>query len=186
MMDPTIVLVAFALAMDSFSVSIANGLAQRTFKVSGALKIGFFFGLFQAIMPIVGWFAGTYVLDLISGFDHWIAFGLLVFIGCRMILESVQVRSRKLLENLGIGLLLTLSVATSIDALAVGLSFSFLRISIIMPVLLIGVVAFSLSFLGVYLGGKIGHLLENRVEILGGVILVVIGVRILVEHLGAN
>jgi len=183
-MDLTILLVAFALAMDSFSVSITNGLANKTFKVGNALKIGIFFGLFQAIMPVIGWLAGIHVLDLISGFDHWIAFGLLAFIGCRMIYESVRVEPKKLLDSLDIGLLLTLSVATSIDALAVGLSFSFLRISIIVPAIVIGVVAFSLSFLGVYLGGKVQRFVRNRVEILGGLILIAIGIRILVEHLG--
>jgi len=135
-------------------------------------------------MPLIGWFAGIYVLDLISGFDHWIAFALLAFVGCRMIYESVRVESKKLLDSLGIGLLLTLSVATSIDALAVGLSFSFLRIPMIAPAIVIGVVAFSLSFLGVYLGGKLARFLRNRVEILGGLILMVIGTGILVEHLG--
>jgi len=183
-MDITIVLVAFALAMDSFSVSITNGLAAKTFKVGDALKIGLFFGAFQAIMSLVGWFAGVHVLDLISGFDHWIAFGLLIFIGCRMIYESVKLESTKFLDSPRIGVLLVLSVATSIDALAVGLSFSFLRIPMIVPAVVIGVVAFLLSFLGVYLGGKLGQFLRNRVEILGGIILIVIGTKILVEHLG--
>ncbi len=182
-MDITIILVAFALAMDSFSVSIANGLAAKTFKIGDAFKIGLFFGMFQAVMPLIGWLAGVYVSELISGFDHWIAFGLLAFIGCRMIYESVKAESREFLDSLGVGLLLTLSVATSIDALAVGLSFSFLRISIFAPVFVIGVVAFSLSFLGVYLGGKLGRFLQSKVEVLGGLILLVIGVRILVEHL---
>jgi len=183
-MDLTILLVAFALAMDSFSVSITNGLATRAFKVDDALRIGIFFGLFQAIMPVIGWFAGVHVLDLISCFDHWIAFGLLAFIGCRMIYGSVKMEAKRLLGSPTIGLLLALSLATSIDALAVGLSFSFLRIPIIVPAIVIGVIAFSLSFLGVYLGGKLGRFLGSKVEILGGVILVVIGIRILVEHLG--
>jgi putative Mn2+ efflux pump MntP len=183
-MDITIGLIAFALAVDSFSVSITNGLATKTFKVVNALKMGLFFGAFQAIMPLVGWFAGIHVLDLISGLDHWIAFSLLAFIGCRMIYESVKAESKNLLDSPKIGVLLALSVATSIDALAVGLSFSFLRIPIIVPAVLIGVVAFWLSFLGVYLGGKLGHFLRNRVEVLGGLILIVIGTRILVEHLG--
>jgi putative Mn2+ efflux pump MntP len=183
-MDITIWLVAGALAMDSFSVSITNGLAARPVKVVNALKIGLFFGAFQALMPVVGWFAGIHVLDLIAGFDHWIAFGLLTFIGCRMIYEAVKAESHKLLGSPRIGVLLTLAVATSIDALAVGLSFSFLRLPIIVPAVMIGVVAFGLSFLGVYLGRALGHVLGNRVEILGGVILVVIGLRILVEHLG--
>ena len=183
-MDFTIWLIAVALAMDSFSVSITNGLQARPVKVVNALKIGLFFGAFQALMPVVGWFAGIHVLDLIAGFDHWIAFGLLAFIGCRMIYEAVKTESRKLLGSPRIGVLLTLAVATSIDALAVGLSFSFLRLPIIVPAVVIGVVAFGLSFLGVYLGRALGHVLGNRVEILGGVILVVIGLRILVEHLG--
>jgi putative Mn2+ efflux pump MntP len=183
-MDITIVLVAFALAMDSFSVSITNGLANNTFEVGDALKIGMFFGGFQALMPVVGWFAGFHVLNLISGFDHWIAFGLLAFIGCRMMYESVKAESKQLLDSPKVWVLLGLSVATSIDALAVGLSFSFLRIPIIVPAVVVGVVTFLLSFLGVYLGGKLGHLLHNRVEILGGLILIVIGIRIVIEHLG--
>ena len=166
-MGITIVLIAFALAMDSFSVSITNGLAAKTFKFGDALKIGIFFGLFQAIMPLMGWFAGIHVLDLISGFDHWIAFGLLAFIGCRMIYESVKAESKKLLDSPRIGVLLTLSVATSIDALAVGLSFSFLRIAIMIPAIIIGEVAFSLSFLGVYLGGKLGGFLGKKLKFLG-------------------
>ena len=182
-MSVTIVLVAFALAMDSFSVSITNGLAARAFKFWDALKIGLFFGGFQAIMLVVGWFAGIHVLDLIAGFDHWIAFGLLAFIGGRMIYESVKVESKQLLSSPGLGVLLALSVATSIDALAVGLGFSFLRISIIIPAIVIGVVAFLLSFLGVYLGGRLGRFLRNKVGVLGGLILIMIGIRILVEHL---
>ena len=183
-MDLAILLVAFALAMDSFSVSITNGLANKTFQAGNALKIGIFFGLFQAVMPLIGWLAGIHVLELISGLDHWIAFGFLAVIGCRMVYESVRVESEKLLDSPSIGVLLTLSVATSIDALAVGLSFSFLRVSIVFPAIVIGVVAFSLSFLGVYLGGKLGRFLRNRVEILGGLILIAIGIKILVEHLG--
>lgn len=183
-MDTTILLVAFALAMDSFSVSVSHGLASRSFNAGNALKIGGLFGLFQAIMPVIGWFSGIHVLALISGFDHWIAFGLLAFIGGRMVYESVRSSSTKLLDSLSTRLLLTLSVATSIDALTVGLSFSFLRIPVVVPAIMIGLVAFSLSFLGVYLGGKIGGLLRNKVAILGGLILIVIGIRILVDHLG--
>jgi putative Mn2+ efflux pump MntP len=183
-MDYTILLAAIALAMDSFSVAITNGSANQTFKLKEALKVGTCFGLFQAAMPIAGWVAGRQVFDLISGFDHWIAFGLLAFIGAKMIYESVKTESKRLLDSPGIGLLLTLSVATSIDALAVGLGFSFLRVSIVEPAIIIGVVAFLLSFLGVYLGGKLGSFLRNKTEILGGSILIAIGIRILMEHLG--
>ena len=183
-MDITTLLIALALAMDSFSVAIANGLATKTFKIAKALKISAFFGFFQAIMPIIGWYAGVYVLDLISDYDHWIAFFLLTFIGSRMIYESIKKESNTLVSSFSIKVLLLLSIATSIDALAVGLSLSFLKVSVITPAIVTGVVTFSLSFFGVYLGGRFGRLLKNRVESLGGLILIVIGLKILLEHLG--
>ena len=183
-MDITIVLIALGLAMDSFSVAIANGLATKTFKITKAIKISVFFGFFQAIMPIIGWYAGVHILDLISDFDHWIAFFLLTFIGSRMIYESIKKESNTLVSSLSIKVLLILSIATSIDALAVGLSLSLLNVSIIIPAIVTGVVTFSLSFFGVYLGGRFGRALKNRVESLGGLILVAIGLKILLEHLG--
>ena len=170
--------------MDSFSVAIANGLATKTFKTAKALKIASFFGFFQAIMPIIGWYAGVHILDLISSFDHWVAFFLLTFIGSKMIYESTRNESEKLVNSLSIKILLILSVATSIDALAVGLSISVLNVSIMNLVIVTGVVTFLLSFFGVYIGGKFGCILKNRVEALGGIILLVIGLRILLEHLG--
>lgn len=183
-MDITILLVALGLAMDSFSVSIANGLANKTFKTTNALKISTFFGFFQGIMPIIGWYAGIHIIDLISNFDHWIAFLLLTFIGSRMIYESIKGETQKLLCSLSIKMLLTLSIATSIDALAVGLSFSLLNFA--MPTLAIatGIITFFLSFFGVYIGGRFGRLLRNKVELLGGLILIAIGLKILLEHLG--
>jgi len=183
-MDITILLIALGLAMDSFSVAIANGLATKTFKITKALKISVFFGFFQAIMPIIGWYAGVHILDLISDYDHWVAFFLLTFIGSRMIYESIRKESNRLVSSLSIKVLLILSIATSIDALAVGLSLSLLKVSIIIPAIVTGVVTFSLSFFGVYLGGRFGRVLKNRVESLGGLILVAIGLKILFEHLG--
>ena len=183
-MDITTLLIAVALAMDSFSVAIANGLATKTFKTAKALKIASFFGFFQAIMPIIGWYAGVHILDLISSFDHWVAFFLLTVIGSKMIYESTRNESEKLVNSLSIKILLILSVATSIDALAVGLSISVLNVSIMNLVIVTGVVTFLLSFFGVYIGGKFGCILKNRVEALGGIILLVIGLRILLEHLG--
>jgi putative Mn2+ efflux pump MntP len=182
-MDITILLIALGLAMDSFSVAIANGFATKTFKITEALKISAFFGFFQAIMPIIGWYAGVHILDLISDYDHWVAFFLLTFIGSRMIYESIRKESNRLVSSLSIKVLLILSIATSIDALAVGLSLSLLKVSIIIPAIVTGVVTFSLSFFGVYLGGRFGRLLKNRVESLGGLILVAIGLKILLEHL---
>ena len=183
-MDITILLVALGLAMDSFSVAIANGLATKTFKIVNALKISAFFGFFQGIMPIIGWAAGVHVADLISDFDHWVAFLLLTLIGSRMIYESIRRESNRLVSSLSIKVLLMLSIATSIDALAVGLSFSLLKFSIPTLAIATRVVTFSLSFFGVYLGGRFGRILKNRVELLGGLILVIIGLKIVLEHLG--
>jgi len=183
-MDVTTLLIAVALAMDSFSVSIANGLATKKIKTTNAIKIAIFFGFFQAIMPIIGWYAGTYILDLISQFDHWVAFILLAVIGSRMIYESIREDSNRIVSSLSIKVLLVLSIATSIDALAVGLSLYILNISIITLATLTGIVTFSLSFFGVYLGGRFGCILKNRVEAAGGIILLIIGLRILLEHLG--
>ena len=183
-MDIMTLLIALGLAMDSFSVSIANGLVSKTFEIGKAFKISLFFGFFQAIMPVIRWLAGVYVADLISGFDHWVAFGLLVLIGFRMIYESLRSEPKRLISSLSINVLLILSIATSIDALAVGLGLSLLKTSIIIPAIQIGVITFFLSFIGVYFGRRFGRFLKNRVEILGGLILITIGLKILVEHIG--
>ncbi len=182
-MEITTLLIALGLAMDSFSVAIANGLSTKKFKTSNALKIAAFFGFFQAIMLILGWYAGVNLLDLISEYDHWVAFFLLTFIGSRMIYESIRKESTKLVSSLSIKVLLILSIATSIDALAVGLSLSLLNVSATIPAAVTGVVTFSLSFFGVYIGGRFGHILKSRVESLGGIILIAIGLKILLEHL---
>jgi len=182
-MDLIIILIALGLAMDSFSVSITRGFTNTKTTLSiEALKTGFFFGLFQAVMPIIGWLAGLSFIDLISGFDHWIAFGLLCFIGVRMIYESISKESKKVVNSSSLKVLLILSIATSIDALAVGLSLSFLETSIITPAIIIGIITFSLSFLGVFIGKKFGSYFE-KIGVLGGVILIVIAINILVEHL---
>jgi putative Mn2+ efflux pump MntP len=174
---------AVGLAMDSFSVSIARGFTQTHTNLSiEALKTGFFFGLFQAVMPMLGWVVGLSIVDFISDFDHWIAFGLLSFIGLRMIYESISKQSKKVVNSTSFQVLLILSVATSIDALAVGLSLSFLETSIIIPAIMIGIITFFLSFLGVFIGKKFGSYFE-RIGVLGGIILIVIALRILFEHL---
>jgi manganese efflux pump family protein len=180
----TILLIAFGLAMDSFSVAIAKGLATKTFQITKAFKIGAFFGFFQGIMPIIGWYVGVHVMDLIANYDHWVAFFFLAFIGSKMIYESFKNEPNTLVSSLSIKVLLLLSVATSIDALAVGLSLSLLNVSIVIPAIVTGVVTFSLSFFGVYLGGRFGRILKSRVEALGGLILLAIGLKILLEHLG--
>jgi putative Mn2+ efflux pump MntP len=180
----TIILIALGLAMDAFTVSITSGFALRSLKIRHAFRIAVFFGLFQAVMPGIGWLTGNNLRGFISGVDHWIAFGLLSIIGCKMIFESTQMRSNgKEIDPLNIYVLLILSVATSVDALAVGLSLSFLNISIVTPAIIIGMITFLLSFLGVILGNRFGHIFENKIEIVGGLILIGIGAKILFEHL---
>jgi putative Mn2+ efflux pump MntP len=181
-MDLSILLIAIGLAMDSFSVSIARGFSISKEKQSiEAVKTGFFFGLFQGGMPIIGWFVGLSVIDFIAGFDHWIAFLLLCVIGIRMIYESFFIESNKIICSSNLKVLLLLSIATSIDALAVGLSLSFIETSIVMPAIIIGIITFFLSFLGIFIGKKFGSKFD-KIGILGGVILIVIALRILIEH----
>ncbi|MBX5326285.1 MAG: manganese efflux pump MntP family protein [Candidatus Bathyarchaeia archaeon] len=180
----TITLIAFGLAMDAMAVSVTSGIAIKRVKINNALKIALFFGGFQAFMPIVGWLAGLSLVGFISGVDHWMAFGLLSFIGGKMIFDSPKIESHKEESKpLTLYVLLVLSVATSIDALAVGLSFAFLKISIAAPVIIIGTVTFLFSLMGVFAGAKLGHLFENKIEIVGGFVLIGIGIKILVEHL---
>ncbi|MGB7062216.1 MAG: manganese efflux pump MntP family protein [Candidatus Zixiibacteriota bacterium] len=180
----TITFLAFGLAMDAFAVSISSGIAIRNPRIEQALKVAIFFGAFQAIMPVIGWLAGLGLRELIAQVDHWIAFGLLFLIGCRMIYESTKAGSkRRVLNPLSLGVLVLLSVATSIDALAAGVSLAFLKISIVLPIIVIGVVTFILSFLGVFVGDKSGHLFESKAEFVGGLVLIGIGTKILIEHL---
>ncbi len=185
-MDIFMILIAFSLALDSFSVSVTSGLTNegKTVILGKALRIAFLFGFFQAIMAIVGWLAGISIVDLISEFDHWVAFSLLLFIGLRMVYESVRTDSKKIVNFSSIAVLLMLSVATSIDSLAVGLSLSFLDVLIVAPALLTGIVTFLLSFVGVYLGDRFQTFFGRRIGIVGGLILIVIGVNIVMEHLG--
>lgn len=179
-----IIFIAFGLAMDAFAVSITSGLTIKHLRINNALKIAIFFGSFQAIMPLIGWSAGFGFRDFISGVDHWVTFGLLSIVGCKMIYESSKMGSNeKKIDPLNVYVLFILSIATSIDALAVGLSLSFLNVPIALPAIIIGVVAFLLSLVGVYIGNRIGHFFERKIEIIGGVILIGIGVKILIEHL---
>lgn len=170
--------------MDAFAVSVTSGIAIRHLRVKHALKIGIFFGSFQAVMPLIGWLAGLSLRDFISGVDHWIAFGLLSLIGCKMVYESFKIKSSERAFNpLNVYVLLILSVATSVDALAIGISFAFQRILIATPIIVIGAITFLLSFLGVFVGNRLGHFFEKKIEIAGGLILIGIGIKILVGHL---
>lgn len=184
----TIVGIALGLSMDALAVSITNGAMIRDLKVRHAVRMAVFFGAFQFLMPVIGWAAGTTFSRAIAGIDHWIAFGLLAFIGGKMIVES-----RKLKEDgsckedcRNLPTLIVLSIATSIDALAVGLSFAFLRVGIMGPALIIGAITFVVCLAGVAIGNRVGRFFENRFELIGGIVLVGIGVKILLEHLLAR
>jgi putative Mn2+ efflux pump MntP len=179
----TIILIAVGLAMDTFAVSIAKGIIIERKRRKSALLLASFFGGFQMLMPTIGYFAGFSLREIIMGIDHWVAFGLLTFIGSKMIYDSTRKEDGKKDETLKLHSLVTLSVATSIDALMVGLSFAFLQISVIEPILVIGLVTFSLSLMGFFLGCGIGRILKNKIKIVGGLILIAIGLRILLEHL---
>lgn len=181
----TVVLIAVGLAMDAFAVSLSSGLALGCPSCRNAATIGGAFGAFQAVMPLIGWSVGSAFRPLIEGVDHWVAFGLLALVGSKMIYEAARPEiERENLNPLDGRVLLILALATSIDALAVGLSFAMLNGSIVTPVLIIGAVTFSLSFVGVMAGGRLGGMLGRRMEIIGGLILVGIGARILIAHLG--
>ena len=183
----TIVLIAVGLAMDAFAVSIANGMTITRNRRRSALLTAGFFGGFQMLMPLIGWAIGLTLADIISAFDHWIAFILLAFIGAKMIYEGTKKdEDREGPADLKLHTLLVLAVATSIDALMVGLSFAFLGVlqeTIMLPIAVIGAVTFGLSLVGFYFGCGLGKVFGHRIEIAGGLVLIAIGFRILLEHL---
>jgi len=182
----TILFIAVGLAMDAFAVSIVTGSLYKDLQVKHALRMALFFGGFQAVMPIIGFFAGLGLKEHIAASDHWVAFALLCFVGGKMVYESFQIESaEKNRDPANLLTLLTLSFATSIDALAVGITLSLLKASLVLAVTIIGLVTFALSYAGVAIGKRFGHLFESKIEILGGLILIAIGVKTVAEHLTA-
>jgi putative Mn2+ efflux pump MntP len=179
----TIILIAVGVAMDAFAVSIAKGILIERKRLKSAFLLASFFGGFQMLMPIAGYLAGIGFREIIVGVDHWIAFGLLAVIGLKMIYDSSRKEDGKREEILKLHSVAVLAVATSVDALVVGLSFAFLQVSIALPILAIGVVTFSLSLVGFFFGCGLGRVFGNRIKIVGGVILMAIGLQILLEHL---
>ena len=178
-------LVAIGVAMDAFAVAICKGLAQPKVTLKGLAAVGLWFGGFQALMPLLGWLLGTRFDVYITSFDHWIAFALLVLIGANMIREAFGKEDEAEDDGaLDWKTMLVLAVATSIDALAVGVSFAFLDVRILPAVLLIGVITCLTSCLGLKIGNVFGARYKQRAELAGGIILVLIGIKILLEHLG--
>lgn len=176
-----IITTSVALSMDAFAVATSCGIAQKSNTLPTQIKMAVMFGLFQGIMPIIGWFLASNFARYIQSIDHWIAFGLLAFIGFKMIRESKDVTCS--MEPLTNKRLLILSLATSIDALATGVSFAILNLNIYSIAIFIGIVTFLLSFFGARFGQKLGNKFQMRAEMLGGIILIGIGIKILIEHL---
>lgn len=184
-----LLLMGIGLAMDAFAVAVCKGLAMRKVNKKQAVVIGLFFGGFQAIMPFLGWVLGIQFEQYITSIDHWVAFVLLGFIGGKMIVEAVKpedanVEIDKMDAPLDLKELLILAIATSIDALAVGITFAFLDYPIVEAISIIGVVTFFISIGGVYVGNFFGNKYKSKAEFAGGVILVLLGLRILLSHLG--
>ena len=183
-MNLTVFFIAIGLAMDALAVSVGKGITLKGNKLRNAAELAICFGVFQFVMPVLGYYCGTSFSNLISAFDHWVAFLLLTLIGGKMLWEALKKeKEEEKDERISFKMLMLLSLATSIDALAVGVSFAMLNTPIFVPSIVIGVVCFILSFTGYFAGRKLGHLFEKRFEFLGGVILVGIGIKILVEHL---
>ena len=178
-----LILIAVGLSMDAFAVSICKGLSVKKLEVKHALLVGVWFGGFQFLMPVIGWLLGYRFESLIVSFDHWVAFLLLVLIGGNMIKESFG-KAEELSDDFGLRTMLLLAIATSIDALAVGVSFAFLQVRILPAAGLIGVTTFLLSAAGAYIGRAFGLKYKSKAEFSGGVILILIGLKILLEHLG--
>ena len=187
----SIVFLSFALAMDCFAISIVSGILLHRQKWRIILKISFLFGLFQAIMPFIGWLCTNYFAGYIETLDHWIAFVLLAIIGIRMILESTHPEKQQTFNPEHTGTQLSLAIATSIDALAIGISFACMGYnsftSLFVPLSLIGTVSFIAGIAGNLLGIRFGDIINRKFkpELIGGIILIVIGLRILIEHLTA-
>lgn len=179
-----ILLISVGLAMDAFAVAICKGLSMRKMNWKKAIIIGLYFGVFQAVMPIIGYYLGVSFEDLVTNVDHWIAFGLLGFIGGNMIKEALSKDSEEVNDDTSVKTMILLAIATSIDALAVGITFALLDINLILSVLLIGIITFILSIIGVKIGNKFGVKYKNKAEFTGGIILIFIGAKILMEHLG--
>lgn len=183
-------LIGVGLSMDAFAVAVCKGLNMCKINYKHSAIIGLFFGGFQALMPFIGWFIGSRFEQYIVKFDHWIAFVLLGFIGSKMLYDAITEKEEdccKIEEKFDYKELLLMAIATSIDALAVGITFAFLGMNlsgIFGAVSLIGVTTFALSFIGVVIGNKFGSVYKRKAEIAGGVVLVLIGLKILLEHLG--
>lgn len=176
--------IAVGLSMDAFAVSVCKGLSVPKMKLSHALTCGVYFGGFQGLMPLIGYLLGSQFEEAIVSIDHWVAFVLLGLIGFNMIKESREEGCETMDSSFGVKAMIPLAVATSIDALAIGVTFAFLRVNIFWAVVFIGAITFTLSSIGVKVGNVFGVKFKSKAEFAGGLILILMGTKILLEHLG--
>ena len=179
-----IIFIGVGLAMDAFAVSVCKGLSMKKINWKKATIIALYFGIFQALMPVIGYFLGSSFSVLVEKVDHWIAFILLAIIGGNMIKESRDDELDKRNDRVDFKTMIVLAIATSIDALAIGVTFAFLNVNLILSISIIGIVTFLLSLFGVVIGNKFGDKFQNKAELAGGIILIILGLKILLEHLG--
>lgn len=177
-----LILLAVVLAMDAFAVSVCKGISVKELGVRHGVLCGIYFGFFQALMPLIGYFAGKSLAEVIADYDHWVAFLLLSFIGISMIRESRN--DKEVSSDFGFKVMFIMALATSIDALAVGVTLAFLDVDIILASLIIGFITAVISYLGAMLGNMIGRKYGNTAEMIGGIVLIILGLKILTEHLG--
>lgn len=178
-----IILIGVGLAMDAFAVAVCKGLSIRNITIKKELIVGTYFGLFQGLMPLIGFLLGTTFQDIIIKIDHWVAFILLSIIGINMIKDSLSKESESINDKVDFKTMLPLAIATSIDALAVGITFAFLKVNIIIASSVIAITTLLLSIIGVKIGNTFGNKYEKKAEFIGGAILILIGLKILLEHL---
>lgn len=179
-----LLLLGIGLAMDAFAVSICKGLSMKKMNWKSAIIIALYFGMFQAVMPIIGYILGNAFESFVTSIDHWIAFILLCFIGGSMIKESFDSEDENKNDKVDFKTMIVLATATSIDALTIGITFAFLDVNIVLAVTIIGIITFMLAIIGVKIGNKFGDKYQNKAEFFGGLILILLGLKVLLEHLG--
>ncbi len=179
-----LILLSIGLGMDAFAVSVCKGISMKKMNWKKACIIGLYFGGFQAIMPVIGYFFGSSFESIITNIDHWIAFILLAIIGAKMIQEAFQKEEEEYNEDISVKTMIVLSIATSIDALAVGITFAFLKVNLLLAITLIGTITFILSVIGTKIGNRFGDKYKSKAELAGGIISIIIGLKILLEHIG--
>ena len=179
-----LLLIAIGLAMDAFAVSVCKGLSLKQMEWKKAAIVGLYFGVFQALMPAIGYFLGVTFENLVTQIDHWIAFTLLGIIGINMLREACgEEKEEDKNDRIDLKTMLVLAIATSIDALAIGITFAFLKVNVVVATLLIGIITFMLSIIGVKIGNKFGDKYEKKAQLAGGMVLILMGIKILLEHL---